>query len=250
MKCCATRRAILNRVAVSSPEMLRASIQVWRRTADAMLVSVQPLGPGSAVRVLQMHGLIADELPAYDPFGTWAARRQQWSVPGRQWFSPLAYYTGPFDDDEGLVGASEFLDRYNISLVRALQVYLTATEMGFGIIPAVPKALPWWIAYDDISQVQLIPGTKGRLAISTPRRARKIGVTTITTKQHRKASFAGTPIGGLSALLSELGAQIVLSNISVESSSRAFFDTLERSGDRSVRASRQTTAVQSPANAP
>ena len=175
-----------------------------------MFVSAQPTGPACNLTVLQPHDLEPDECPPHDFLGARQASRGRWSVPGRQWFSPLAYYTGPFDDDEGFVGASEFLRRYNISLREALQVFLTVTDKGFGMIPAVRKAVPWWIACDDISRVELVAGTRSRLAIATPSRARNIGVTTLTTKQSRKAVFTGTPVRGLSALLSELGAQIIL----------------------------------------
>jgi hypothetical protein len=173
-------------------------------------VTVQPRGPACNVRVLQPRNFGLEEVPPYDLFGARQRAIRQWLVPGRRWFSPLVYYTGPFDDGNGLVGGWEFLDRYNISFREALEVFVTATETGFGIIPPVRKAVPWWIAYDEISQVELVPGTRGRLAIVTPGRARKIGVTTLTTRENRKAVFAGTPVRGPSALLSELGAQIVL----------------------------------------
>jgi len=175
-----------------------------------MLVTVQPSGPARNVRVLQTHDLGPDEYPPHDLFGAREAITRRWSVPGRQWFSPLAYYTGPFDDEEGFVGATEFLDHYNFSFREALEVYLTAAQTGFGIVPAVRKAVPWWIAYDDISLVELVPGTRSRLAIATPGRAREIGVTTLTNKEGRKAISAGTPVRGLSALLSHLGAQILV----------------------------------------
>jgi hypothetical protein len=90
--------------------------------------------PASGVRVLQTDGLGVPPKPPLDPFGVWRRRRRRYRAPGRQWFSPVAYYLGPFDEQSGLDGCTEFFRRSNL-YGKPPQVYLTATETGLGIIP-------------------------------------------------------------------------------------------------------------------
>jgi len=83
--------------------------------------------------VLQRQGLGVTKKTVRDPLGIWHRRRRRNRVPGRQWFSPLAYYQGPFDEN-GLEGSGQFFRRTSLNS-KPPQIYLTATESGLGIVP-------------------------------------------------------------------------------------------------------------------
>lgn len=160
------------------------------------MVLIQPLGPGP------------DDEPPYDPFGIWKRRRRQNQMPGRQWFSPIVYYVGPYDDQEGLEGSAHFFRRANL-YGRPPQVYITATECRLGIIPTRRRRVePLWVTYNRVRSIELTPGTKARKMAMTPQTASEIGETVLITSDDRRAVFTGTPVGGLSRFLSDLGAML------------------------------------------
>src|ERR1700757_3138884 len=123
--------------------------------------------PASGVKVLQLDGLGVPPTTPLDPFGIWRRRRRQFRVPGRQWFSSLAYYLGPFDEVSGLEGCIDFFRRSSL-YGKPPQVYLTATETGLGIIPTQNGIMrkgrgpadTIWLAFDRIRTLQLRPATK------------------------------------------------------------------------------------------
>ena len=171
--------------------------------------------PAAGVVVLQKSGLGIETKPPLDPFGVWHRSYRRNQVPGQQWFSPLAYYLGPFDDQHGLDGSIAFYRRTSINN-KPPQIYLTATEEGLGIVPTQNwlmargrgRASTLRIAYGEIATVRLDPATKDRMSVILPNTAHQLGQVVVTTSSHRKATLSGTTVSGLSALLQALGAQI------------------------------------------
>ena len=167
-----------------------------------------PSNPASNVLLLQPLGTGPDLEPPYDPLGIGKRRRRQNGVTGRQWFSPIVYYVGPFGEEVGLDGSGPFFRRAN-AYGKPPQVYLTATETGLGIVPARRRrAEALWTTYDRIGSIELRPGAKARKIAMTPRTAVEIGETVMATTDKRRAHFTGTPVNGLFRFLLELGATV------------------------------------------
>ena len=171
--------------------------------------------PAAGIVVVQTSGLGVETKPPLDPFGVWQRRRRKNQVPGMQWFSPIAYYLGSFDDHDGLQGSVEFFRRAN-NYGKPPQIYLIATESALGIIPTQNwmmvrgrgKAQTLWTPYVDIKLVELEPATKDRMPVMLPTTAYQLGQVVILTKDNRKATLSGTTVSGLSAFLTSLGARI------------------------------------------
>ena len=166
---------------------------------------------------MQKSGLgVETTQPPADPFGIWKRRQRKYRVAGRQWFSPLGYYLGPFNDHEGLDGCSEFFRRSSL-YGKSPQINLIATEEGLGFIPSQNwmmvrgrgRAETLWTPYAYLQSVQLKPATKARMWTMLPTTAYQLGQVMILTKSQRKATLSGTTVSGLSAFLASLGAQIV-----------------------------------------
>ena len=173
-------------------------------------------GSAVGVKVLQPEGLGVAPKPPLDPFGVWRRRCRQYRTAGRQWFSPLAFYLGPFDEQYGLEGSVDFFRRSSLH-GKPPQVYLTATENAVGIIPTQNwmmrkgrgTAGAIWLPYDNVTKVQLEPATKARMAIMLPNTAYQLGQVLLTTNDDRRAKLSGTPVAELSEFLASLGATIV-----------------------------------------
>lgn len=165
--------------------------------------------------VSQRSGLGVQTEPPPDPFGIRRQRQRQNRVPGEQWFSPIAFYLGPYDDRLGLEGSLEFFRRTGL-YGNPPQVYLTATESGLGIIPiqnwlmrkARGRAKTLWTRYEDIREIELQPASKARKSVMRPATAHQLGAVTIRTTTGRTGALSGTTVAGLSKLLVTLGAEI------------------------------------------
>jgi hypothetical protein len=171
--------------------------------------------PAAQVVLRQSQGLGVPSAQPLDPFGVRARRQRQHRAIGRQWFSPLGYYLGPFRGPDALSGADEFFHRTNLYR-KPPQIYLTATESGVGIIPTstwmmrrargAPRVL--WITYDALEAVELSPATLPRMSVVTPRTSSKLGQVVLVTTDSRTATLSGTTVDGLSAFLQSLGARL------------------------------------------
>lgn len=172
-------------------------------------------GPATGVLVVQLSGLGVPSSPALDPFHILGHRREQNRVEGRQWFSSITYYFGPFDDIKGIQGSRKLYRLTNL-YGKPPQVYLTATETGLGIVPTSNSMMrrfrgrqeTIWTPYSDIREIDLKPATKARMAVMTPGTASQLGEVMITTKDNRTATLKGSTVDSLSKFLSTLGATI------------------------------------------
>ena len=171
--------------------------------------------PASNVAIIQTSGLGVETKPALDPFGVWHRRQKKNRVPGKQWFSSLAYYLGPFGDGAGLDESAEFFRKTSL-YGKPPQIYLTATDGGLGIIPTSNSIMrsgrgvqpTIWVTYTDIESVELHPASKARMRLMTPGSAYKLGQVVIHTRAGRKALLSGTTVAGLSAFLVSQGAHV------------------------------------------
>lgn len=173
---------------------------------------MRALGPAAGIILLERDGLGVPTKPALDPFGAARRLRRKYRVPGPQWFSPLAYYQGPFSETAGLHGSSDFFQRVSIN-DQPPNVYLTATQTGLGVVPV---QLRWargrqdvlLIPYAEIERIELRPATRARLIWATPTTSSRLGQVIVTTKDERTARLTGTTVGQLSQFLVALGAII------------------------------------------
>jgi hypothetical protein len=53
-------------------------------------------------------------VPALDPFKVWARQKRNHSVGGRQLFSPLSFFLGPYEGPSSITGADEFFRKTNV----------------------------------------------------------------------------------------------------------------------------------------
>jgi hypothetical protein len=172
-------------------------------------------GPAAGVVVHQQDGLGVVTKPPRDPLGIWRRRRKRHAESGRQWFSPISYYLGPFDDATGLEGSTQFFRRTNLYR-KPPQVYVTTTETGLGIVPITNwimtkgrgAAETLWLPYPTIDSIELRPATKERMSVMLPNTAWQLGQIIITTNANRTARLSGTTVRGLSAFLKSLGATV------------------------------------------
>jgi hypothetical protein len=164
---------------------------------------------------VQRQGLGVETKPARDPFGIWHRRRRLNRIPGRQWFSPLAYYQGPFGEEAGLQGSGDFFQRTNLNN-KPPQAYLTATETGIGIVPIQNRMMRkgrgtqgiLWTTYRAIDQIELRPASRPRLSVMTPSTSSQLGEVIITTRTGKVAKLTGTTVTEFSKFLQSLGATV------------------------------------------
>ena len=172
-------------------------------------------GPATGVLVLQRDGLGVPTRSPLDPFGTWHRSLKKYKEGGRQWFSPIAYYLGPFNEATGLEGSELFFRQAN-PYGKPPQVYVTATESRIGIIPITNwvmrkgrgAAKTIWLPYSQVQSVELRPATKARMPTMLPSTAWQLGQIILTCKSLRTATLSGTTVSDLSAFLASLGAAI------------------------------------------
>jgi hypothetical protein len=173
--------------------------------------------PATGVVLVERNGLGVPTKPALDPFGFGRRQQGKHRVTGRQWFSPPAYFQGPFDDNAGLLGSNAYFQRVSINN-KPPSAYLTATEAGLGIIP--PQGWQMrkvrgrqdvlWVLYSDIERIELRPATRPRMSFMSPSTSSKLGEVIVTTKDKRTARLTGTTVTGLSEFLVSLGATVEL----------------------------------------
>jgi hypothetical protein len=182
--------------------------KVGRASRPATLDSVAS-SPASGLVVTQRDGLGVPPKRDSGPFGR--RRRRHYEVSGRQWFSGVCYFTGPFDEASGLSDADRF-PRGGRYYGDPPQVHLTATESAFGIISGAPWRLrgssPLWVRYESIDSVELHPASVAQMRVRFPDTARQLGTVDILTRDHRRAELVGPQVAGLSSFLNEMGATI------------------------------------------
>jgi hypothetical protein len=168
--------------------------------------------PASGIVLVQRHGLGVATKPARDPLGIWRRRRRRNRVEGRQWFSPLAYFQGPYDE-AGLKDSGEFFRLTSLNN-KPPQVYLTATETGLGIVPIQNRMMRkgrgtqsiLWTTYPEIDRIELKPASRSRLSVMTPSTSSELGEVIVTTKTGQVARLTGTSVTEFSEFLQSLGA--------------------------------------------
>jgi hypothetical protein len=164
---------------------------------------------------VERDGLGPSTKPPRDPFGVWRRRRRQVLDSGRQWFSPLAYFQGPFDSKNGLSGSEEFFRRTSLN-GKPPQIYLAATETRMGIVPIQNAMMRkgrgtqeiLWTSYSDIDQIELKPATRSRMSAITPTTSSHLGEVIIGLKRGGTGRLTGTTVEELSQFLVSLGAVI------------------------------------------
>lgn len=173
----------------------------------------QAPGPAHGVLLEVPHGLGVPSKTARDPFEILAKRKREYAAEGPQWFSPIAYFLGPYEEPGCVRGAAELFRKTNL-YGNPPQIYLTATTVGLGIVPTSNWLMRLfrgtqgvlWIPYADVRSIEFHPAIVARMAVMVPATSSRLGQIQIKTKDGRTAKLSGTTVDGLFSFLQGLGA--------------------------------------------
>jgi hypothetical protein len=141
-------------------------------------------------------GIVAAFILIAGPSWFWLRRQRARSTryPGRIWSSAAAFYEGPFDDEQGLVGSKRFAVRHSANTLRPV-VRLIVTETSVEVMPSRGRRETLSCPYSTIDTVE----------VSTEKEAHGVN---LLLRNTRRGSFLFRPDAALVDALQDLGATV------------------------------------------